>query len=303
MTKRRTVMVLAIAVAIAIGLSVPLASAYSGASGGLQGFIGSMMGRSGINSQQQQSPYTSMMGNGYGNGGMMGGYYGIGQGGSSYGEGMMGGGMMGGYGNYNGMMGGYNGSYYGMMTIQGVSVPIEQAVQTSQSPPTYAQITKSNNTISFHSQDINILAVAIMPDMAVNLTGVQPPSYSTGDVFVIYGLINPTLVIPAVASVHFTVVNLDDDMYHNLVVSTISPPYPYMAMQGMMSYPRNFQGTTTYYPAMNMMLPFLPPANYSQGIAHEYSYSTTFTQAGSLWYLCTYPGHAQSGMYGHIVVN
>ena len=304
MTKRRTVMVLAIAVAIAIGLSVPLASAYSGASGGLQGFIGSMMGRSGINSQQQQSPYTSMMGNGYGNGGMMGGYYGIGQGGSSYGEGMMGGGMMGGYGNYNGMMGGYNGSYYGMMTIQGVSVPIEQAVQTSQSPPTYAQITKSNNTISFHSQDINILALAIMPEMAVNLTGMQPPSYSTGDVFVIYGLINPTLVIPAGASVHFTVVNLDDDMYHNLVVSTISPPYPYMAMQGMMysySQPQT-SNNTTFYP-FNSMMGFLPPADYTQGTAHEYSYSMTLNQAGNLWYLCTYPEHARSGMYGEIVVN
>ena len=286
--KTRTVAVLVIAVAIAVGLSLPLVGAYSGNTGGIQGFFGGMMGRN----FHQQSNYPPMMGNGYG--GMMGGYSGGTQAGYP-------GGMMGGY--YNGMMGGYNGTYSWMMTTQGLSVPIQQAIQSAQSPPVYAHVIQNNDTISFDSRDISIIAFAMMPEGAINLTGTQPPSYSTDDVFVIYGLINPTLVIPAGATVHFTIVNLDDDMYHNLVVSSLSPPYPYMAMQGMMSYPRNFQGTTTYYPAMNMMLPFLPPANYSQGIAHEYSYSTTFTQAGSLWYLCTYPGHAQSGMYGHIVVN
>ena len=126
-----------------------------------------------------------------------------------------------------------------------------------------------------------------MPDEAVNITGSQPPSYATDDVFVIYGLINPTLVMRSGASVQFTVVNLDDDMYHNLAVSTYGPPYGYMSMQGMMS---------------GDWMPYLPPADYGQGSAHEYSYTLTLNQPGTLWYICTYPDHAESGMYGRIIV-
>ena len=60
--------VLGIAVAIAVGLTLPFASAFSGSSGGLQGFINGMMGRN-----SQQTFHQSMMGNGYsyGGGGMM----------------------------------------------------------------------------------------------------------------------------------------------------------------------------------------------------------------------------------------
>jgi len=177
----------------------------------------------------------------------------------------------------------------GMMGAQGQIIPVDQAIQMMKDVPSYADVIASNNTIIFRgSQNIGIVALAIMPDKAISLTGRRPPSYSTGDVFVIDGLINPTLVMPAGASVHFTVVNLDDDMYHNLVVSSISPPYPYMAMQGMMS---------SYD-----WMPFLPPTDYSQGTAHEYSYSLTLSSPAPLWYLCTYPGHAQMGMYGEIEV-
>jgi rusticyanin len=188
-------------------------------------------------------------------------------------------GPVGGYG-YGGMMGQW-------MSTSGQSVTIQQAIQSMRETPSYATVVTANNTVNFHSQSINIFALAIMPDKAVNLTGMHPPSYSSEDVFVIYGLINPTLLIRSGASVQFTVVNLDDDMYHNLVVSPVGPPYPYMAMQGMMS---------------GRWAPFLPPADYSQGTAHEYSYALTFNQPGIFWYLCTYPDHAESGMYGEIEV-
>lgn len=135
------------------------------------------------------------------------------------------------------------------------------------------------------------MVLAIMPDKAANLTGIQPPSYSTGDVFVIDGLINPTLVMPAGASIQFTVVNLDNDMYHNFVISPYGPPYAYVPIQGMMS---------GYSMPMAMM--FLPPADYSQGLARTYSYTLAFNQPGTMWYFCTYRGHAQSGMYGQITV-
>ena len=232
---------------------------------------------------------------------MMGSYY-DNNGSPGYGHGMMGAFYNGTYGYGPGMMGGfYNGSYYGgMMTIQGQSVPIGQAIQSASSSPSYAQITKSNDTVSFHSQSITITALAIMPDQAVNLIGASLPSYSTGDVFVIYGLINPTLVIPSGATVQFNIVNLDTDMYHNLVVSSSSPPFPYMAMQGMMTaYYSQTQSSNTFA----SMMGFLPPANYGSGTAQEYAYSLTFNQTGTLWYLCSYPGHAQSGMYGQIIVS
>jgi plastocyanin len=58
-------------------------------------------------------------------------------------------------------------------------------------------------------------------------------------------------------------------------------------MQGMMS------GT---------WMPYLPPADYGQGSAHEYSYTFTLSQSGTAWYLCTYPDHAESGMYGTITI-
>jgi len=187
------------------------------------------------------------------------------------------------------MMGGNQQGMMGMMAVQGQTIQVDQAIQMMRSTPQYADVIPSNNTIIFHgSQNIRIVALAIMPDRAINLTGMKPPGYSTGDVFIIYGLINPTLVVPAGSSVQFTVVNLDDDMYHNLVVSSIGPPYPYMAMQGMMS--------------SNDWMPFLPAADYNQGTAHEYSYSLTLSSPATLWYLCTYPGHAQMGMYGEIEV-
>jgi rusticyanin len=184
-----------------------------------------------------------------------------------------------------GMMGQGMGQW---MSTPGQSISIQAAIQAMHSVPSYAKVISNTKTVTLDSQAVSIVALAMMPDKAVNLTGTERPSYSTGDVFVIDGLINPRLMIPAGASVQFTVVNLDDDMYHNLVVSAYGPPYPYMTMGAMMS-----GGYRT---------PFLPPADYSQAVAHEYSYTLSFNQPGTLWYLCTYPSHAESGMYGEITV-
>ena len=206
-----------------------------------------------------------------------------------YWQGMMGGyGGYGGNGGYGGMMNGYNS--YGVRpgaVSGGQYVTIQQAIQMMHNIPAYAKVISSSNTVVFDSNDLSIVVLALMPDKAVNLTGMQPPSYATGDVFVIYGLIDPTIVVRTGASVQFTVVNLDDDMYHNLVVSPYGPPYGYMSMQGMMS---------------GNWMPYLPPADYAQGSAQEYSYTLTMNQPGTFWYLCTYQGHAESGMYGQLIV-
>ena len=191
--------------------------------------------------------------------------------------GMMGPNMMG----NGGMMGMRN-----MMTTQGQLVSMQQVIQMMHNTPSYAKVISHNNTIIFGSKNTNVVALAMGRDRAINLTATQPPAYSKGDVFVMYGLMNPTIVVQKGTTVQFTVINLDNDVNHNLVISSVSPPYPYMAMMSSMQ--------------SNGMMSFLPPTN--QGSAHEYTYTLTLDKSGNLWYLCTYPSHAQDGMYGKILV-
>ncbi len=180
------------------------------------------------------------------------------------------------------------------MSVQGQTLAVDQAIQMMKNVPSYANLIPSNNTITFASRDIRLVVLATDHEGALNLTGKLPPSYATDDAFVIYGLVDPTLVIPHGAVVQVTVINLDKDMYHNFVTTALSPPYSHMAMQGMMNWQR--QGFV-------QMMPFLPPASYPQGVAHEYVYNVTLNTQTSLWYLCTYPGHAQTGMFGEVLVN
>lgn len=157
--------------------------------------------------------------------------------------------------------------------------------------PAGASVSASANSITFTSTNISLTVFTMMPDDASNLTGMNPPSYAQDDVFVIGGLIDPTLYIPKGASVHVTVANLDEDMYHDFDVTNISPPYPYMLMQGMM-----WGGGYFLY-----MMPVLSSADYTDGWAPTYSYTVTIPNVSALWYVCTYPGHAETGMYGSIV--
>ena len=171
------------------------------------------------------------------------------------------------------------------------TISISAATALLKTPLVGANVSQAANSVTFTSRNINIVAFAIMPEDATSLTGMQPPSYAKDDVFVIGGLIDPTLYVPKGATVNVTVVNLDNDMYHDFVVSTIAPPYPYMTMQGMMWG----SGGILY------MMQVLSPANYASGWAHVYSYTVTVPNSANLWYLCSYPGHAESGMYGEVV--
>lgn len=188
---------------------------------------------------------------------------------------------------------------YTWMSYPTQTIGINQAVLLMRNPPSYVVTIKSNNTVQFRSSNITILAFGMMPEDAANLTGMVPPVYATDDVFVIYGLIDPTLVIPEGASVHVIFVNLDNDMYHNLVFTTTSPPYSYMSEQSMMGGGMMGEGPNGNY--YLYMMPFINPANYSQGMASAYSYSLNLVNETTLWYLCTYPGHAESGMYGKVL--
>lgn len=113
--------------------------------------------------------------------------------------------------------------------------------------------------------------------------------------FEMYGLLNPNLVIERNVTVRFMGVNIDTDDSHNFVLAREGPPYGYMGGQGMMGGGYN----SSSYGFMSMM-PYVSPSH-----SGEYSYynvTYNFSSTGSLWYLCTYPGHAENGMYGKITI-
>jgi rusticyanin len=198
------------------------------------------------------------------------------------GPGMMGGGYNQGYQTGPGMMGsGYSQAFK--------TISIKDASASSQLP-TDAQVAKDVNTITFSSQNVNIVALSMMEDDAKNMTGSSPPSYAKDDVFVIGNMIDPTLVIKAGTLLTVTSINLDEDMSHNFVIMTTAPPYSYMPMQN------------TMYGGVVAMMPVLPNDDVKGGYAYELSYQVTLSQPGTYWYVCTYPGHAQEGMYGKIIV-
>ena len=111
--------------------------------------------------------------------------------------------------------------------------------------------------------------------------------------FEILGIINPEIQITPGSDIQFTVVNIDNDSYHNFVLSTAGPPYPDFPGMEMMS------GSSGGYGYVSMM-GYLPPEN--NGLYAYTNISYNFSSAGIYWYLCTYPSHAQDGMFGKIVV-
>ncbi|MEM4109428.1 MAG: plastocyanin/azurin family copper-binding protein, partial [Conexivisphaerales archaeon] len=187
---------------------------------------------------------------------------------------------------YGGMMGFYNGYAAGYQQ----TVSISKAITMMRTAPSYVKAFSNNGTLVFNSSKIVLVVLSMGNKRAVNLTGQSPPSYAQHDVFVIYGLINPTLVIPRGATVDFILINLDDDMYHNIAITPVPPPYQYYAMMQIMM---NVLGIT----------PFLPPANYSNAFAYGSTFSSSFYNSGTYYYVCEYPGHAEMGMYGQIVVD
>lgn len=182
-------------------------------------------------------------------------------------------GMMGGAGNF------------------GTQVSINTAESYANVVPHYVQRYANNDTLVFESNNITLIVLAMGVQRAVNLTQEQPPPYdsaSSGNAFVIYGLINPTVIIPKGAIIHVEFINLDSEEYHNVIMTAAGPPYQYMPMSAM-------NGIVS-------MMPMIPHADYSGGYAYEYNYTTAFGNPGTYWYICTYPGHAQMGMYGKIIV-
>lgn len=188
-----------------------------------------------------------------------------------------------------GMMGSIGTTGSGYKTIS-----IRDAMNKMLSPQNNALVIKDNDTIVFSSQNIDITSFAMMGNDVANMIGYNPPSsaHAQGDVFVINGLINPTLVVKSPSQLNISLTNLDEDMAHNFVITNSPPPYTLTPMHGMMGG----------YGGFLSMMPVLPNEDKQAGYAYEFSNSVTLNQPGTYWYICTYPGHAEEGMYGKIIV-
>ena len=184
-----------------------------------------------------------------------------------------------------GIFGGVGASNFGAQVSIGTSESYANVL------PQHVQRYANNDTLLFSSSNITLVIFAMGVQRAINLTHEPLPLYDSngsGNAFVIYGLINPTLVVPKGAIIHVEFINLDSSEYHNVIMTATGPPYQYMPMSAM-------NGIVS-------MMPVIPPADYSGGYATEYNYTTAFDDSGAYWCLCTYPGHAQMGMYGKIIV-
>ena len=158
----------------------------------------------------------------------------------------------------------------------------------NQSELSSINVTGAGVTVSQATSTIYVNSSADLPVM------MGPMNSRSMYSFEIFGIVNPNIVMQSGVTVQFTVVNVDSDAYHNFVLSNSGPPYSYyMDEMGMMN------GYENGYGYMSMM-PYLPPAGADHYAYMNISYS--FSSAGNYWYLCTYSGHAQNGMYGRITV-
>ncbi len=97
----------------------------------------------------------------------------------------------------------------------------------------------------------------------------------------IAGLRNPTLIVPAGATLKALFINTDDDMMHNLRFTVQKPPF---------KGPVKSAGTTN-----------LPHKSETAYHAEDVTMRVP-TRVGTYTYLCTVPGHAAGGMYGTLIV-
>ena len=136
-------------------------------------------------------------------------------------------------------------------------------------------INKKTNTIEFTKDNVVIPIIAT-------------PSEDKMFAFGVYGLVNPTIIIKAGATVKLLLVNKDNDMYHAIMITKTPPPYKKMPMmsakiafQNACIRPLNKSSNGKYYEGENEFRASIP---------------------GTYFYLCQVQDHASKGMYGKLIV-
>ena len=132
------------------------------------------------------------------------------------------------------------------------------------------------NSVMYNGGSVDIVALA-SPDGKPNMT------------WEIDGLVNPTVVVRANTQITVDLVNTDWGYMHGFEITTTPPPYPHMSMMGISN--------------QFVMMPLPERGTKNLLTANYYSSSSILTlAAGTYYYLCPVPGHAQQGMYGKFVV-
>lgn len=150
-------------------------------------------------------------------------------------------------------------------------VPASRALALASAVPPGAR--EAGNTITFTSRRVSFTVAAVLP-------GGPDMTFRIG------GLVNPSLVIPAYATVTVEFINADTDEAHGWEVTSTGPPFPFQIGQ-----------------------PALPGA-FARGLgdptsAGDGAETITFTagRGGRYQYVCPMPGHAQMGMHGSLTVS
>lgn len=170
--------------------------------------------------------------------------------------------------------------------LQGTPATLSYSTFFSENTPPYG-VTVVNTTNSIY---VNQTGVTVMVEST-------PPWLNrSGDFFVCYGLVNPSFHIRQGVQVRFQLINADNDQ-HDLLISRQAPPYPYSPMMGMGMM---WQNHNWMYGSV-MLGGFSGTIGPGSQIPMLYL-NAGFKVAGTYWYLCGYPGHAQEGMYGQMIV-
>ncbi|MBF6557989.1 MAG: hypothetical protein IVW52_17925 [Acidimicrobiales bacterium] len=175
-----------------------------------------------------------------------------------------------------GWTGDHPGEYVGSLfaNAPGPRATPSQALQLGGDVPSGASLDAPANRITFSGRSVRFAVVASPSMPAEN--------------FRIAGRTDPTIVVPAGATVSIEVANADTDMAHGLVVTASGAASTWMPL---MTAKPAFSGSALW---------FLGEAN-AAGL-HTATLAFTASPPGTYQYLCPVPGHAQEGMAGNFVV-
>lgn len=172
-----------------------------------------------------------------------------------------------------GMMGGGCGGSYGYGDGSQSTVTESDVQNDTAAALQNATVDKKANTITYSGKDVKLVIEG-------------GPEQADGK-FVIGGLVNPTLVLPKAVDVTVEFVNEDEGMPHAFEITDAAPPYDYMSMMDGGVYPGSVIAT-------------LPKASDDRYAMATMTFQTN--DAGTFYYICQYPGHAQNGMFGKLIV-
>ncbi len=130
--------------------------------------------------------------------------------------------------------------------------------------------TVANTTITYSGPVARVVVVVPQPEFPF-------PKFQIDQVE------NPTLVLPAGATVKFTFVNEIKGFSHSFQVTRVAPPF-------------------AMFPKIQPVLAGTELSPSPRGRKFPYANFIWHPTAGHYYYVCAIPGHAEMGMYGAIIV-